>query len=72
MKVTNSWWQTSIALHSSTLSGGYKNQCKQMWTFLEVFICGKNMFVQHHNQPYFLLSFTCYIVVYFAIHHCLL
>jgi len=28
-------------LHSSTLSGGYKNQCKQMWTFPEIFICGK-------------------------------
>jgi len=30
-----------MALHSSTLSGGYKNQCKQMLTFLEGFICGK-------------------------------
>jgi len=32
MKVINNWLRTSIALHSSILSGGYKNQCKQMWT----------------------------------------
>jgi len=44
MKVINNWWQTSIALRSSTLSGGYKNQCIQMWTSLEVFICGNNLF----------------------------
>jgi len=30
-------------LHSSALSGGYKNQCKQTWTFPQVFICGKNL-----------------------------
>jgi len=34
----------SIAFHSSTLSEGYKNQCKQTRTFLEVFIYGKNLF----------------------------
>jgi len=41
MKVINNWKQTTIALHSRTLSGGHKNQCKQMWTFLEVFTCGR-------------------------------
>jgi len=30
-----------MGLHSSTLSGEYKNQCKKMWTFLK-FICGNN------------------------------
>jgi len=45
MKVTNKWEQTSIALYSSTLSGRYKNQCKQIWTFLEVFICGNKFCV---------------------------
>jgi len=28
-------------LQNSALSGGYKNQCKQMWTYVEVYICGK-------------------------------
>jgi len=39
MKVINNCKQSgsSIALHSSILPGGYKNQCKQMWTSLEVF-----------------------------------
>jgi len=41
MKVINNWLRTGTAFHSNTLSGGYKNQCKQMWTFLEVFICEK-------------------------------
>jgi len=31
----------STGLHSSTLSAEYENQCKQMWTFLEVFVCGE-------------------------------
>jgi len=44
MKVINNWQRTGTALHNSTLSGGYKKQCKQMWTFLEVFICGKSVF----------------------------
>jgi len=43
MKVINNWLRTSIALHSSTLSGGHKSQYKQMWTFLEVFIRGNNL-----------------------------
>jgi len=30
-------------LHSITLSGGNKDQCKQMWTF-EVLIRAKNLF----------------------------
>jgi len=60
MKVINNWQRTSIALHSSTLSGGYKNQCKQMMTFLEGFICGKKLCFQHgDHQSYFLPSFTC-------------
>jgi len=33
MKVINNWLRTGTAFHSSTLSGGYKNQCKEMWTF---------------------------------------
>jgi len=40
--------------------------------FLEVFICGKNLCFQHSNQSYFLLSLVCQIVLYFAIHYCLL
>jgi len=47
MKVINNWWRTSIALHNSTLSGGYESQCKQMCTYLDVFICGKNLFSTH-------------------------
>jgi len=40
MKVTTNWWRISIALHGGTFSGRYRMQCKQMWTFLEVFISG--------------------------------
>jgi len=47
-------------------------QCKQMWTFLDVFICGKKTFFQHGNQSYFLLGFAEKIVLQFAIHPCLL
>jgi len=31
---------------------------QQIWIFLEVFICGKNLRFQHGNQPYFLLRFA--------------
>jgi len=31
-------------------------QTKQMWTFLEVFICGKICFQYDNHQSYFLLS----------------
>jgi len=41
MKVTNNLQRTSSALHSNKLSGEYKNQGKQIWTFLDVFTCGK-------------------------------
>jgi len=41
MKVISSWYRISIALHRSTLSGGFMNRCQQMWTFPDVFICAK-------------------------------
>jgi len=44
MKVINNWLRTSIALHSSTLSGGCKNQCEQMWTFFEIHLWKQSMF----------------------------
>jgi len=44
MKVINNWLLTNIALHSSTLSGGYKNECKQMWTFLGFHLWKQSMF----------------------------
>ena len=59
MKVINICYRTSIALHSSTLTGRYKSQCKQMWTFLHVYICETNICFQHGNQSYFLLSIAC-------------
>jgi len=41
MKFITNWSRTSVALHSTTLSERYKNQCEQMWTYLDVFVCGK-------------------------------
>jgi len=60
MKVINNWLRTGIAFHSSTLSGGYKNQCKEMWTFSWSFhLWNKYVFSTVKNQSYFRLSLAC-------------
>jgi len=60
VKVINNWLRTGTAFYSSTLSGGYKNQCKEIWTFSWSFrLWNKSVFSTVNNQFYFLLSLAC-------------
>jgi len=44
MKVMNNWWRTSIAMHSSAILGGYKNNVNKCGLFLKFSSVEKCMF----------------------------
>jgi len=59
MKVIINWKRTSIALHVSAFSEGYKNVLQTNVNFSWGFLLWKQIsFFQHDNQSYFLLRFA--------------